>query len=73
MTPGQAQQKAAELNRTGAYREDWYYYPAYVGEDCEQYTYDQWAVHRRLKTTQAHIQVSIFKSGKIARPKSDQA
>ena len=59
MTPNEAVEKAAELNRTGKHREHWSYYPTY------HYTIHEWFVARRLK--KARIRIAVFLNGDCSK------
>lgn len=58
MTVERAISLAAKLNKTGAWRENWFYYPCYneISED--------WFVMRSLKM--AHVIVAVFSNGKLS-------
>jgi len=67
MTPAEAVQKATELNESGRYKQDWFYYPAYhTGTASHPEFEGHWFVMRRLKTNcpvsavNVHGQLSVL-------------
>lgn len=58
MTAEQAVAKSTELNKTGKFRDEWFYYPAYHEHD------KNWFVQRRRKL--AELRVAIFNTGEVS-------
>ncbi|ATS92135.1 hypothetical protein HMSP1_92 [Sinorhizobium phage HMSP1-Susan] len=55
MTVDEAKSEAMELNKTGKHRKDWFYYPAWYGNDI-------WFVMRRPKNMT--ILIATYTNGK---------
>lgn len=61
MTPEEAVESAERLNKTGKFREDWYYYPTYSSKGKFA---GKWFVMRRRKM--AEIAVAMYADGNLS-------